>query len=50
MLDEINKLTVPDENIEEESKEIIDPRSLKFSVSNPVKVSGHIKYTVTGED
>lgn len=50
MLDEINKLTVPDENIDEESKEVIDPRSLKFTVSNPVKVSGHIKYTVTGED
>lgn len=50
MLDEINKLTVPDENIDEESKEVVDPRSLKFTVSNPVKVSGHIKYTVTGED
>ena len=22
----------------------------KFSVSNPVKISGHIKYKVTGED
>jgi hypothetical protein len=27
-----------------------DPRALKFTVSNPVKVSGHIKYSVTGED
>ena len=22
----------------------------KFTVTNPIKISGHIKYTVTGED
>lgn len=43
-------MTLPDENIDEEVKEFEDPRIKKFTVSNPVKVSGHIKYTVTGED
>lgn len=50
MLDDINKLTLSDEHLDEEHKEIEDPRVLKFTVSNPVKVSGHIKYNVTGED
>ena len=27
-----------------------DPRVLKFSVQNPVKIGGHVKYTVTGID
>jgi hypothetical protein len=27
-----------------------DPRARQFSVSNPVKVGGHIKYTVSGVD
>lgn len=27
-----------------------DPRIKKFTVTNPVKVAGHIKYTITGED
>ena len=27
-----------------------DPRVLKFSVQNPVKIGGHVKYTVTGMD
>lgn len=43
-------MNLPDENLDEEVKEFEDPRIKKFTVSNPVKVSGHIKYTVTGED
>jgi hypothetical protein len=39
-----------DEHIDEETKEVEDPIVQKFTVVNPVKVSGHIKYTVTGED
>jgi hypothetical protein len=27
-----------------------DPRVLKFSVANPVKIGGHVKYSVTGVD
>ena len=27
-----------------------DPKLKQFSVKNPVKISGHIKYTVTGVD
>ena len=27
-----------------------DPRVTKFTVTNPVKVGGHFKYTVTGVD
>ena len=27
-----------------------DPRVAKFTVSNPVKIQGHVKYSVTGVD
>mmetsp|Transcript_23403 Transcript_23403/g.17821 ORF Transcript_23403/g.17821 Transcript_23403/m.17821 type:complete len:180 (+) Transcript_23403:587-1126(+) len=30
--------------------EVENPRSKKFSVTNPVKMSGHVKYLVNGED
>ena len=33
-----------------EEPEVEDPRVQKFTVTNPVKISGHIKYTVTGID
>ena len=33
-------------NTEEEE----DPRVKKFTVTNPVKVAGNVKYTVTGVD
>jgi hypothetical protein len=39
-----------DISLDEPSKEEIDPRVKSFSVSNPVKTGGHIKYTVTGVD
>jgi hypothetical protein len=34
----------------EDTFEQEDPRSKQFRVYNPVKVSGHIKYTVAGVD
>lgn len=43
-------MTVPEENGDEVNMEEEEPRIRKFTVANPVKVSGHIKYTVTGED
>ena len=30
--------------------ELEDPRIQKFTVTNPIKISGHIKYTISGED
>jgi sorting nexin-1/2 len=36
--------------VKEQEQEVEDPRAQKFTVSNPVKIQGHIKYTVTGED
>ena len=27
-----------------------DPKIKKFGVKDPVKISGHVKYTCTGED
>jgi hypothetical protein len=38
------------EDPDEQALEEEEPRMKKFTVSNPVKISGHIKYTVTGED
>jgi hypothetical protein len=31
-------------------EEMDGPRVKKFTVTNPIKISGHIKYTITGED
>jgi hypothetical protein len=42
------KLT--DSNLDEPLKEEIDPRVKLFSVTNPMKSGGHIKYTVSGVD
>ncbi len=32
------------------NEEFFTERVKKFTVTNPVKISGHIKYTITGED
>ena len=39
-----------DVNLDEVGEEQEEPLQKKFSVANPVKISGHIKYTVRGED
>jgi hypothetical protein len=51
LIKEIQDLKLGDEavvNDLENEKE--DPRVQKFSVINPVKISGHVKYTVNGVD
>lgn len=50
MVDDISKLTMSDSHLDDDHKDIEDPIVQKFTVSNPVKISGHIKYRVTGED
>lgn len=37
-------------NYEEPLKDEVDPKVKQYTVSNPVKTGGHIKYTVTGID
>lgn len=39
-----------DVNLDEPLKEEVDPRVKLFSVTNPMKAGGHIKYTVSGVD
>jgi len=39
-----------DVNLDEPIKEEVDPRVKLFSVTNPMKSGGHIKYTVSGVD
>jgi len=37
--------------VKDEKEPVVESmRSKKFTVNNPVKIQGHIKYTVTGED
>jgi hypothetical protein len=49
LIDDLNKMK--DTGVEEEApKEEEDPKVKLFAVSNPIKQSGHIKYTVTGVD
>ena len=49
-MQDLNKMRLIDVNLDEPLKEEIDPRVKQFSVSNPVKTGGHIKYSVTGVD
>ena len=52
LIDDLNKMTVMEETGEEGhvNDESENPRVKKYTVSNPVKISGHIKYTIAGED
>lgn len=52
LLSEMKKMKVEDvSQLEDASGDLDeDPKLKQFSVKNPVKVSGHIKYTVTGVD
>lgn len=49
-MDEISKFKVDDSLVTDMEDEPEDPRVQKFSVQNPVKITGHVKYTVTGID
>jgi len=37
-------------DLSEPQKEEEDPRVAKFTVSNPIKTQGHVKYSITGVD
>jgi hypothetical protein len=50
LIEDLNSMTIKNVDIETVGVEEEDPRARKFTVSNPVKISGHIKYTVKGED
>lgn len=51
LIAEIKNFKVEDEKLlVEEGEDVEDPRVQKFSVQNPVKIGGHVKYTVTGVD
>ena len=51
LYDEI-RLLRPDEETEAKVNmpEVEDPRVQKFTVTDPIKASGHFKYTITGVD
>ena len=49
LVDQIQSIKVDDSALTEEILPE-DPRVSKFTVINPAKVAGHIKYTVTGVD
>ena len=48
ILEDLNSMK--EVNLEEPVKEKEDPKVKQFTVTNPVKIGGHIKYTVTGID
>lgn len=50
LIEEINQFKVEESpsSVHEEEEE--DPKVQKFMVLNPVKIGGHVKYTVTGVD
>ena len=52
MIDQIKSFKPDHDDAEllEGEEEPEDPRVQKFTVTNPVKVGGHFKYTVTGVD
>ena len=39
-----------EDSAKESNAEPEDPRVQKFTVANPVKIGGHVKYSVTGVD
>lgn len=47
---DLERLKIPDAKLDEPEEEQEDPRVKQFTVSNPMKMGGHIKYTVTGID
>ena len=47
---DLERLKLPDNHIDESEENQEDPRIKQFTVSSPVKIGGHIKYTVTGVD
>ena len=51
LIKEIQDLKLDDDAVVNDlENEVEDPRVQKFNVINPVKISGHVKYTVNGVD
>ena len=50
MIAELNKMKLQDDTSALDIFVADDPKSAQFRVYNPIKVSGHIKYTVSGVD
>ena len=50
LLEDLASMKLNEVNLEEPPQEEEDPRVRQFTVTNPVKLGGHIKYTVTGVD
>jgi hypothetical protein len=51
MIEELNKMKISNADaIDEPPKADDDPRVKLFEVKNPVKLSGHISYSVSGLD
>ena len=51
-MDELSQMQqqMKEVTVEDNVVEVEDGRQMKFSVTNPIKVGKHIKYTVTGVD
>ncbi|CDW91301.1 px domain containing protein [Stylonychia lemnae] len=50
LLEELNSMKLQEVPLEVPMKEEVDPKVKKFTVQNPTKIGGHIKYAVTGVD
>lgn len=50
LFDDLNKMSIRDVNMGKVKMEEEHPRARKFNVCNPIKINGHIKYTIKGED
>ncbi len=50
MINEIKQFKIEDPESDKEFSEPEDPRVQGFTVLNPVKIGGNVKYTVTGVD
>lgn len=50
LIADLNKMSIKNVDLDEGIVEIEDPRSRNFLVLNPIKLGGHIKYTVKGID
>lgn len=50
LIQDLNKMKLQDVNLDDPVLEKEDPKVKLFTVSNPVKISGHIKYKVSGID
>jgi hypothetical protein len=50
LMEDMKKYETVEISAKDEQEEPEDPRVTKFMVQNPIKISGHVKYTVSGCD